>query len=185
MLQKLEIETLWNQLIYNRYQDKVFIDIDNLTEKLKKEIDGLKPSISYSLSEILFNVSSKQEIAEKNEKIIKSIEDIGFKNTANIFSISSSAKFGGEIGWVRKSQLSNDIYKKISNLKIGDFTKEPMIVPGGFLILKINDIKEETIQVDFDDELKKLITFERNRQLNQFSQIFYQKIKKNALINEK
>ena len=60
-----------------------------------------------------------------------------------------------------------------------------MTVPGGFLILKINDIKEEKIEVNFNDELKKLISFERNRQLNQFSQIYYQKIKKNALINEK
>ena len=185
MREKIEIEALWNEIIYTRYQDKVSIDIENLKEKLKKEIDGLKPSKSYFLSEILYSVENKEEIIKKNEKILKSIEEIGFKNTANIYSISNSAKFGGEIGWVRSSQLSSDIYKKISNLNIDDFTKEPVTVPGGFLILKIGDIKEEKIEVNFEDELKKLISFEKNRQLNQFSQIYYQKIKKNALINEK
>ncbi len=185
MREKIEIEALWNEIIYKRYQDKVSIDVEILKQRLQKEIDGLKPSKSYFLSEILFSVSTKQEVIEKNKKILKSIDEIGFKNTANIYSISSSAKFGGEIGWIKSTQLSNDVYKKIVNLKIDDFTRKPMTVPGGFLILKINDIKEEKIEVNFDDELEKLISFEKNRQLNQFSQIYYQKIKKNALINEK
>ena len=185
MREKIEIEALWNELVYNKYQDKVNIDIDRLSQRLKKEIDGLKKSKSYFFSEILYDVSTKEEIIKKNEKILKSIEEIGFKNTANIYSISSSAKFGGEIGWVKKNQLSSDIYKKIFNLKIGELTTEPLTVPGGFLILKINNIKEEKIQVDFDEELKKLISFEKNKQLNQFSRIYYSKIKKDALLNEK
>ncbi len=185
MKDKIVTEALWNEIVYKRYQDKVSIDVENLKQKLQKEIDDLKPTKSYFLSEILYSVVNKDEIIKKNEKILKSIEELGFKNAANIYSISSSAKFGGEIGWIRSSQLSNDVIKKISNLEVNDFTKEPMTVPGGFLILKINDIKEEKIEVNFDDELKKLISFERNRQLNQFSQIYYQKIKKNALINEK
>ena len=185
MKDKIVTEALWNEIVYKRYQDKVSIDVENLKQKLQKEIDDLKPTKSYFLSEILYSVVNKDEIIKKNEKILKSIEELGFKNAANIYSISSSAKFGGEIGWIRSSQLSNDVLKKISNLEVNDFTKEPMTVPGGFLILKINDIKEEKIEVNFDDELKKLISFERNRQLNQFSQIYYQKIKKNALINEK
>tara|TARA_B100000579_G_C22791572_1_gene834783 strand:+ start:28 stop:981 length:954 start_codon:yes stop_codon:yes gene_type:complete len=185
MKDKIVTEALWNEVVYKRYQDKVSIDVENLKQKLQKEIDDLKPTKSYFLSEILYSVVNKDEIIKKNEKILKSIEELGFKNAANIYSISSSAKFGGEIGWIRSSQLSNDVIKKISNLEVNDFTKEPMTVPGGFLILKINDIKEEKIEVNFDDELKKLISFERNRQLNQFSQIYYQKIKKNALINEK
>ncbi len=185
MKEKIQIEALWNELIYSRYQDKVSIDVENLKQRLQKEIDSLKPSKSYFLSEILYSGTSKEEIKNQNKKILESIKEIGFKNTANIFSISSSAKFGGEIGWIKSSQLSNDIYEKISNLKIDDYTREPMTVPGGFLILKIDDIKEEKIQINFDDELEKLIQFEKNRQLNQFSQIYYQKIIKNALINEK
>ena len=101
MREKIEIEALWNELIYGKYKDKVNIDVDNLSQKLKEEIDGLEKIKSYFFSEILYDVSSKQEIIEKNKKILKSIEEIGFKNTANIYSISKSAKFGGEIGWVK------------------------------------------------------------------------------------
>ena len=185
MREKIEIETLWNEIVFNKYQDKVNINIDSLSQRLKKEIETLKPTKSYFLSEIFYNVLNKQEIIEKNKKILKSIEEIGFNNTANIFSISNSAKFGGEIGWVKSSQLSSDVYKKISILKIGEFTTEPLTVPGGFLILKVVDVKEEKNVINFDEELKKLITFEKNKQLNQFSQIYYKKVKKNILLYEK
>jgi len=185
MREKIEIETLWNEIVFNKYQDKVNINIDSLSQRLKKEIETLKPTKSYFLSEIFYNVLNKQEIIEKNEKILKSIEEIGFNNTANIFSISNSAKFGGEIGWIKSSQLSSNVYKKISILKIGEFTTEPLTVPGGFLILKVVDVKEEKNVINFDEELKKLITFEKNKQLNQFSQIYYKKVKKNILLYEK
>ena len=184
MREKIEIETLWNQLVLKKYQDKVNIDIELFKDKLKKEISDLKPTKSYFLSEIFYNVLTKEEIDEKKQKILKSIQDIGFNNTATIFSISGSAKFGGEIGWVKSSQLSTNIYKKISQLKVGEYTAEPITVPGGFIILKIKDIKEEKIQVDFDEELQKLISFEKNKQLNQFSQIYYKKVEKDSVINE-
>ena len=184
MREKIEIETLWNQLVFNKYQDKVIIDVELFKDRLKREINDLKPTKSYFLSEIFFNVLTKEEIDEKKQKILKSIEDIGFNNTANIFSISGSAKFGGEIGWIKGSQLSSNIYKKISLLKVGEYTAEPITVPGGFIILKIKDIKEEKIQVDFDEELQKLISFEKNKQLNQFSKIYYKKVEKDSVINE-
>ncbi len=184
MREKIEIETLWNQLVFNKYQDKVIIDVELFRDRLKSEINDLKPTKSYFLSEIFFNVLTKEEIDEKKQKILKSIEDIGFNNTANIFSISGSAKFGGEIGWIKGSQLSSNIYKKISLLKVGEYTAEPITVPGGFLILKIDDIKEEKVQVDFDEELQKLINYEKNKQLNQFSQIYYKKVEKDSVINE-
>ncbi len=184
MREKIEIETLWNQLVLKKYQDKVNIDIELFKDRLKKEISDLKPTKSYFLSEIFYNVLTKEEIDEKKQKILKSIEDIGFNNTATIFSISGSAKFGGEIGWVKSTQLSTNIYKKISQLKVGEYTTEPITVPGGFIILKIKDIKEEKIQVDFDEELQKLISYEKNKQLNQFSQIYYKKVQKDSVINE-
>tara|TARA_B100000965_G_scaffold368333_1_gene354935 strand:- start:1267 stop:2214 length:948 start_codon:yes stop_codon:yes gene_type:complete len=184
MREKIEIETLWNQLVFKKYQDKVTIDVELFKDRLKKEIVDLKPTKSFFLSEIFYNVLTKEEIDEKKGKILKSIEDIGFNNTANIFSISGSANFGGEIGWVKSSQLSTNIYKKISLLKVGEYTNEPITVPGGFLILKINDIKEEKVQVDFDEELQKIINYEKNKQLNQFSQIYYKKVEKDSVINE-
>ena len=59
------------------------------------------------------------------------------------------------------------------------------MVPGGFLILKIENIKEIENKIDINTELEKRIVFLQNTQLNQFSNIYFMKIKKDFLIDEK
>jgi peptidyl-prolyl cis-trans isomerase SurA len=54
-----------------------------------------------------------------------------------------------------------------------------------YLILKINDVREISIPINKEDELNKMIKFETNKQLNQFSKIFFDKSKINYSINEK
>ena len=51
-------------------------------------------------------------------------------------------------------------------------------------MLKINEIKKSTLKIDYDIELKKAIDYERNKQLNQYSIIYFNKIKKNLEFNE-
>jgi len=179
---KLEIEALWNELIYKKYIDQINIDENKLKNKLKI-FSNTNLVKSYLLSEILFNAKSKDEIRKKYSEILESISMNGFENTANIYSYSDSAKFGGKVGWVNEAQLSIKISKILKEYKIDDFTK-PINIPGGFLILKINDIKMEKLEINFDEELKKLIISERNRQLDQFSSIYYKKIEANAKIDE-
>ena len=181
---KFEIETVWNELIYTKYKDQVNIDIESIKKKLKRDLDNKQLEIkSFELSEILYQTVNKSETKEKYEKIFASINDIGFNNTANIFSTSDSSKFGGKIGWVNERQLSKNILSKIKDLKIGEIS-DPIIIPGGTIILKIEDLKKEKADYNFEDELKKIITFEKNRQFNQFSSIYYNKIKFNSKINE-
>ena len=114
----------------------------------------------------------------------RNINEKGFINTANIYSFSESAQKGGEIGWINDRQLSDSIKNKINLLEIGEISK-PIIVPGGFLILKINDKKKENVKIDEKEELNKIVTYEKNKQFNQFSLIFYNKLKINSKINEK
>ena len=55
--------------------------------------------------------------------IKKSISELGFENTANIYSVSPSSKFGGKIGWIQKNQLSEVLLKEIMQItsaKVGD-----------------------------------------------------------------
>ena len=75
------------------------------------------------------------------------------------------------------------IYNVIKNYNVGEFTK-PINIPGGLLILKINEVKMEKVEIDIEEELKKLVSFERKKQLDQFSLIYYRKIQANAKINE-
>ena len=170
---KIQIESLWNNYIYTMFSNQVEIDIEKLKKKIK--IQNSNEEI-YLLSEILFTINNKNELNKKYEAIKKSITKTGFKNTANIFSISNSAQIGGKIGWINKSQLSELIKKEIKKIDIGEFS-EPIKIVNGYLILKLNDKKIEKKEINFDEKLKELINFERNKQLNQFSILYYNKVK--------
>ena len=179
---KIEIEILWNQLIYDRYISQINIDRNQLKEKIKKLISTKKQK-KYSLSEILFDKENNSNFEKKLENINQSINEIGFKNTANIYSISDSSKFGGKIGWIEEQKLSTKILEQLKALEVGQYTS-PMQVGSSFLILKIEEIKYENAIINEDEELNKMIQFETSKQLDQFSKIFYEKIKINSFINE-
>ena len=115
--------------------------------------------------------------------IKKEIFDTDFSKTALKFSISDSAKSGGKLGWVKSSVLSKEIIGKLSDLKIGDFTS-PITIPGGFLILKIEDLKLIENNLNFEEEVNFIIQKKSEQQLNQFSNIYLKKIRKNIQINE-
>jgi len=179
---KIQIEILWNQLIYDRYIAQINIDRDELKKKLDEASNGLNQKI-YSLSEILFDKENNSSFEKKLENIGQSISEIGFNNTANIYSISDSSKFGGKIGWVDEKKLSKKIIQELQSLEAGQYTK-PIQTGSSFLILKIEEIKYEKAMFNEDEELNKMIQFETSKQLEQFSKIFYNKIKINSLIDE-
>ena len=180
--EKLKIEIAWNELIYFKYSYQLKID----KEKLKKKVNDLK-DISrkeYNLSEIVFKNDKNESLESLEKKIKLSISEIGFGNTANIFSISDSSKFGGKIGWVDENNLSKLISKKLINVQEEQIT-DLIQIGNNFLILKVEKIRQKNISINKDDELKEMIKFETNRQLNQFSKIFFDKSKINYSINEK
>jgi peptidyl-prolyl cis-trans isomerase SurA len=176
---KLEIEVLWNELIYTKFHKQ--IDIDE--KKIKKKINENKIQKNYLLSEIFFSGENKKKINEKYNLIKKSISEIGFKNTANIYSLTESAKIGGSIGWVGENQLAKKVVNEINELQVGEFTK-PINIPGGVVILKLDKKEDKKISLDFDSEFKKLIEYEKNRQLNQFSTVYFNKLKFNTKIEQ-
>ena len=179
--QKIRIETTWNQLIYTKYNEQVKIDLEKLRKKILKQKENQN---SYLLSEILFRSETNEDVNKKYELIKKSIESVGFKNSANIYSIANTSKVGGKIGWLNENQLSKEIVKKLEKLKINEYTK-PINLTEGYLILKVGDIKKiKNNNLDVYKELKKLENYERNKQLNKMSNIFFSKIKNNTIINE-
>ncbi len=181
---KISIEIAWNRLIYLKYESKLKINEDELKEQILKNIN--KTQEKYFLQEILFESKNNALIEEKYKQIKKSIQNDGFEKAAIIFSISSTAKNGGTIGWVNKNSLNSKINDSLEKIKVGEIT-EPIVIPGGFLILKIKDLKAETNKIsseNLENELKKLVKQKTNEQLNQFSIIYYKKIEKNIPINE-
>ena len=111
------------------------------------------------------------------------LKNQGFKNTSNLYSIAENAKTGGNLGWISQTQLSNLIVKAIKNLNNGETTK-PIQISNGFLILKINEKRQKEKKINFEKEFQKMIKREKNNQFNQFSIIYFNKIKQNININE-
>ncbi len=181
---KIGIEAAWNDLVYMKFGNRIKINELEIKNEIKKNILDHKEQNSYSISEILFTSENYEKLQKKYKLIEKSILEIGFNNTANIHSVSDTAKLGGKVGWISDSQLNETIKKEIINLKIGEYTK-PVTIPGGFLIIKLNDIKKEEINLNFNEEFNKKINSERNSQLKNFSEIYFKKIKKNSTISEK
>ena len=179
--EKLKIETLWNELIFNKYNNQIKIDKEKIKTKIKNQKKILK---EYNLSEILFQLNPDEKLLDKYNLILQNIENSGFKNSANIFSISDSSKFGGEIGWISQNQLNDNLLKEIENLNMNKLTK-PIQTSSGYLIIKLNNKREKEKELDFERTFKQMITEEKNRQLNQFSLIYFNKIKQNTFISEK
>ena len=179
--EKLKIEALWNELIFKKFNGQVNINKEEIRKKLSSQKKYL---MEYNLSEILFELEGSEILEKKYDLIIKNINNSGFKNSANLFSISDSSKFGGQIGWITEAQLNEKMLKEIKTLELDQITK-PIQTSSGYLILKLNNKKNKEVKIDINKTLERRISQEKNRQLNQFSLIYYNKIKKNIFISEK
>jgi peptidyl-prolyl cis-trans isomerase SurA len=177
---KLETEALWNELILIKFSSKIKINEKKLREKIK---DNNKFVKSYLLSEISFEISNLKELDKKFQEINEVINNKGFDFAALKYSASPTSSMGGKLDWINENSLNKNIKEEINNLRINEFTR-PISVPGGFLILQINDIKNTKIEIDIDKEFEKLENYEKNNQLNQYSKIYFNKIKKDLEISE-
>jgi peptidyl-prolyl cis-trans isomerase SurA len=177
--QKITIEILWNQLIYKKFSSNIRID----KEQIKRDLSINEKIKEYLLSEIFFYSEKKENFKKKLEEIKKTIKVKGFSKAALEHSASDSSKNNGELGWIKENFISNQIKKELTKTKLGDYTN-PIKVPGGFLLIKINDIRELEKEIDLEKEINLIVRKKTNDQLNQFSNIYFNKIKKNIKINE-
>ena len=179
---KIKIELFWNELIFDKYKDQVLINKEKLVKKLGDIKD--KEKTEFFLSEIIFKKTKDEKIEDSITKIRKSISEIGFDNTANIYSLSESSKFGGKIGWVNEDALSKKIYENIIALKNNEYSNV-IKVKDNFIILKVVDRRVVRKSIDKEKELERLIQIEKNNKLEKFSRIYFNKVKTQYQINER
>ena len=180
---KISTDLIWNDLIVSKFKDKVQVNENQIKSDLIKNMST--KSNEYLLSEIIFNKPLTSSLETKIDMIENDIKNKGFENAAIIHSISnSSSKNGGEIGWIDENSLNMQIKNSIKNLTVGEHTK-PLVIPGGFIILKIKDIREiDNENFNIDQKIQEIINIKRNEQLNNYSNIYYNKIQKEFTINE-
>ena len=176
---KITIESLWNELIFQKFKSKVKIN----RETIKNEILN-NPSETLLLSEILIAKSKEDKINLKYKQIKKDIQIEGFANAALIHSISETAKRGGKIGWIEKNSLNKLLKNKLTKLQIGEYT-DPILTPSGYLIVLLENKKQnKSSKEDIENKIERLIKIKTNQQLTQFSNIYLNKLKKDVVINE-
>ena len=181
---KLIIELTWNKMIIDFYQDSILINEEKISETLEKIISEKKIQKSFELNEIVFSAKNENDFLKKYEKIIADIENLSFEKAAAIHSISSTANTGGNIGWVNQSQLSEKISSEVANLDLGNYTK-PINSAGGSIILQLKNKKDISVEdIDRELELSKIMSAEKDRQLNEFSIIHFKKIENKSYVKK-
>ena len=179
---KISIEIAWNDYIFTKYNKLVQINEKNIRNKIK-ELSKKNNVENLLLSEIIFTINEGENLESKFMEIKNSIEMIGFEESAKIYSVSESKKDGGKVGWVYKSQLSDKISDEIKKINVGELTN-PITTAGGFILLKINEKKNQIVEIDEEKEFKKAVIFEKNRQLKMYSKLQYKIAYNKAFINE-
>ena len=178
---KISIEVAWNQLIVEKFNNQININENQLKERIKKNKLTSKEVVEYNLSEIVFQAKNQTNLEKKINEIEVAINNEGFKTAANRFSISDTAKLGGLIGSIKESQLSSKFRDELKKMNIGEFSK-PINVGNRFIILFINEKNKINQKFDEKQILKSMIDFERKSQFENYSQIYFDKIKLNIKI---
>ena len=178
--EKFYIELIWNDFIFQKFNKKVVIDIEKIKNEILKNPQKDKQR-EFLISEITFIVNDKKDFQNKYQKILLDIENLGFKKAALIHSNSDTASNGGLIGWIKEDNLNKNIKETIIKLLPGQFS-QPIRTSSGFIILKIDDKKEYLLKFDLEEKIKEVIQFKTNDQLNQFSNMYLNKLKKDLII---
>ena len=177
--EKISVETFWKALIYEKFQRNVKID----ESEIKKNILEKEKQKEYLLSEIVFTLNKEEKLNQKFKKITNMIKERNFTEAAFNFSISDTSGIGGELGWIKENVLNKKIKNELKNINNGEYTN-PIIIPGGFLILYIDDSREIKNNLDINNEIKNIVDRKTNDQLNRFSNIYLKKLRKNIQVDE-
>jgi peptidyl-prolyl cis-trans isomerase SurA len=177
--EKIKVNILWNQIIYSKYNSQLIVNEIELKEKIKRQNDNKK---AFDLSEIVFQIKNLDDLKGTYETIKSDINKLGFENAVLKYSVSNTSNEGGDLGWVDETLINNKILEELNAMSIGSITN-PIRIPSGFLILKVKDVKKIETDLDIDQEVKKLINYEKEKQLNTYASIYFKKIKNNIKIN--
>ena len=179
---KIGIEVAWNDLIVNQFADSIKVNEKMIKEKINVQKKNTNIE-NLLLSEIIFTINDNNEFQEKYSKIKKSIDSIGFEETARIYSVSNTKNNGGNVGWIYKNQLSKKIISEINKINVGEYTN-PITTSGGFIIIMLNEVKNEKLIINEEEQFEKAVLFERDKQLKRYSTLHYKRVFNKTRINE-
>lgn len=177
---KIQTETMWNQLIYLKYKNRLNIDEEKIREDI---INNKSKSERVLLQEIVYKYKDKNDLEKKYKEIVNHINLNDFKDAVLKYSVSESKKNNGNLDWVYLTNIVPIIKKNIETLNKDQISK-PIIIPGGALIIKMIEREFVNENIDIEKKLTKNIQDKINQQLNNFSRLYFNKISNDLKINE-
>ena len=177
---KIQTETMWNQLIYLKYKNRLNIDEEKIREDI---LNNKSKSERVLLQEIVYKYKDKNDLEKKYKEIVNHINLNDFKDAVLKYSVSESKKNNGNLDWVYLTNIVPIIKKNIETLNKDQISK-PIIIPGGALIIKMIEREFVNENIDIEKKLTKNIQDKINQQLNNFSRLYFNKISNDLKINE-
>jgi len=177
---KIQTETMWNQLIYLKYKNRLNIDEEKIREDI---LNNKSKSERVLLQEIVYKYKDKNDLEKKYKEIVNHINLNDFKDAVLKYSVSESKKNNGNLDWVYLTNIVPIIKKNIETLNKDQISK-PIIIPGGALIIKMIEREFINENIDIEKKLTKNIQDKINQQLNNFSRLYFNKISNDLKINE-
>ena len=180
--EELETEFRWRKLIYIIYSNRIQIDEKKINDNLEKILKNKSAIEEFNLSEIEIIVNDFKNENKKISDIEEMLKKEKFESIARKFSVSSSAKDNGNLGWINAKALSDDIYREIKKLKKGDVTK-PIKKQNSVLFLKLVDFKLSKVSdLDKSKLRSRLVNQKKNELFDLYSISHLSKLKNNSLI---
>jgi len=181
VIENIKTELKWNSLIYQLYNKRLNINLDEVEEQLKNLSDK-KNVNEYLISEIIIKPVSKDELNLEISKINDEIKNYGFEKVAMEKSISDSSINGGDLGWISENLISDEFRSKIINTKIGEIS-DPVLLPEGIVLFKVRDKKTSEKAVNLEDARRQIIDSEKKKILNMYSLSHYDTLRRTIAIN--
>ena len=137
--QQITADLAWSKVVRRRLTPNVSIsdeEVDEAFLRFKASIG--EPEVR--LSELFLPVDSAEQEDEIYRNAQRLVEDIRggapFAALARQFSRAPTAATGGDIGWMRPSQLAEELEPALQALQPGE-TSEPVRAGGGYYILQL------------------------------------------------
>ena len=181
VIENIKTELKWNSLIYQLYNTRLNVNLDEVEEQLKSLSDK-KNVNEYLISEIIIKPVSKDELNSEISKINEEIKNYGFEKVAMEKSISDSSINGGDLGWISENLISDEFRSKIINTTIGEIS-DPVILPEGIVLFKVRDKKTSEKVVNLQDARRQIIDSEKKKILNMYSLSHYDTLRRTIAIN--
>ena len=177
LTKRFEIDLRWNTLIFELYKNKISLNMSEVEEKINSEIEKLESNRKFLLSEIEI---PKEGTEITVDKVISNIKKEGFENTAKKFSISQSAEYGGNIGWIDEKKLSKKINDNIKNLKTDELSK-PIFFENTIVIFK--KMGEKVYEKNIQEIKNRIVKIEKQKKLQMFSNSHFSNLERTTQVN--